>query len=103
MEWTKNNPDGSKASQTQLNVPVWDAATGENVATNLTTSYSYNSAGELVETTDPRGLVTQSTYNAAGQVTATFTGNNPPVTEQFDSQGNLRNRGQSPISGSGNR
>ena len=41
-------------------------------STVLVTSYIYNQAGELYQTTDPMGNVNQTTYDAGSRVTQTI-------------------------------
>lgn len=40
----------------------------------LVTSYSYNSAGQLQQVTDPRGIITQNAYDLLGRTTSTIAG-----------------------------
>ena len=40
--------------------------------TVLVTSYTYNDAGEVGQTTDPKGIVTQTSYDVLGRPTQTI-------------------------------
>jgi RHS repeat-associated protein len=69
--------------------------------TVLVTSYDYDDAGRVQDTTDPRGIVTRSLYDLLGRTTASilnYTGGAPgaqtdvTTTFQFDTSGRLASR-----------
>ncbi len=55
---------------------------------NTTTSV-YDSAGNLLSTTDPLRQTTSHTYNRFGEVTSMTDANGVTITNNFDSKGNL--------------
>ena len=59
-----------KTSETRVNVEYSTASDGTSARGNLTTTYGYDSVGNLTRTTDPLSHSTYSYYDALGRVTA---------------------------------
>ncbi len=75
------NPTGAGGAATPWARPA-DAPTSvtdSNFAGDLITLTSYNSAGEVYETTDPNGIVSASYYNNLGETTQTIAAYDPSV------------------------
>ncbi|GAB3851099.1 hypothetical protein GCM10028801_00010 [Nocardioides maradonensis] len=58
-------------------------------ANNHTTQYSYDSAGDLTNITDPLGRQTTNSYNSFGELTSTTDPSLHSTTYTYDAQGNL--------------
>jgi RHS repeat-associated protein len=67
---------------------TWSACTGaaEDGTHNLTTTYSYDTAGHISSQTSPSHAVTSYTYDGAGRVTTTTT-NNATTAYYYDAAG----------------
>ena len=75
------NPVGTNGAATPWTRPA-TAPTAYNDANfpgDLITLTNYNAAGEVYETTDPRGIVAASFYNSLGETTETIAAYNPSV------------------------
>ena len=72
------NPVGTNGAATPWARPVTPGAPGSPV-TSLITTYQYNSAGYLFETTDPRGIVAANFYNSLGETVETIAAYDPSV------------------------
>jgi YD repeat-containing protein len=59
-----------KTSEVKVNVEYSDSSNATSARGNLTTSYGYDSVGNLTRTTDAAGASTYSYYDAMGRVTA---------------------------------
>ncbi len=81
QQWTYDN---------QLNV------TAKTDALNHTTTYTYNSAGDMLTETDSTGTITH-TYNSLGQVLTRTDQMGGITTNTYSAQGNLLTRRQWPV------
>lgn len=59
-----------KTSEVKVNVEYSDSSNATSVRGNLSTTYGYDSVGNLTRTTDAAGASTYSYYDAMGRVTA---------------------------------
>jgi RHS repeat-associated protein len=72
---------------TQTVVVGQEDSTQNGETNDLTTVNTYDTAGNLTSTTDPRGLVTRMTYNEFGQVTSTTDAFGNVTQAIYDAQG----------------
>ena len=68
---TQYTYDSPAAGNLVKEVENYDVDGPVNSSTNITTSYTYNSSGEMLTQTDPVGIVTQHTYDSQGDVLST--------------------------------
>ena len=83
--------DGRQTSATEVNVPVFNPATGANTLDNLTTSTTYNADSQQTSTTDALGNTTHYTYDADGNVLATTDPSGTATVNTYNSLGQLVN------------
>jgi RHS repeat-associated protein len=71
----------------QIDVPVWNPTTGQNVATDLTTTTEFDGLGRAYRSIDANGHATETVYDDTGRVDRTVFHDGSFVAYGYDSLG----------------